>query len=43
MPDIPDEVKASLTFHFVKDIDQVMEIALEAKPVRRNNKPAPAK
>ncbi|HEY7115653.1 MAG TPA: endopeptidase La, partial [Tepidisphaeraceae bacterium] len=28
MPEIPDEVKETLEFHFVENIDQVMEIAL---------------
>ncbi len=28
LPDIPDEVKNSLKFHFVENVDQVLEIAL---------------
>jgi ATP-dependent Lon protease len=33
LPDIPDEVKKTLKFHFVENIDQVMHIALDA-PVK---------
>jgi ATP-dependent Lon protease len=36
MPDIPDEVKETLQFHFVENIDQLLEIALD---VRRSAKP----
>jgi ATP-dependent Lon protease len=28
MPDVPDEVKKTLTFHFVENVDQVLEVAL---------------
>ena len=28
LPDIPDEVKATLMFHFVENVDQVLQIAL---------------
>ncbi len=31
LPDIPDEVKQSLQFHFVENVDQVLEIALNMK------------
>jgi ATP-dependent Lon protease len=31
LPDIPDEVKQTLKFHFVQNIDEVMEVALGAK------------
>src|SRR5204863_2525192 len=31
LPDIPDEVKSTLKFHFVENTDQVMEIALEVR------------
>jgi ATP-dependent Lon protease len=30
MPDIPEEVKAGLTWHFVENVDQVLEVALGA-------------
>ena len=33
VPDIPEEVKKTLKFHFVENIDQVMHIALDA-PVK---------
>jgi ATP-dependent Lon protease len=44
LPDIPDEVKKTLKFHFVKNVDEVLEVALgpsvkvtraAAKPARR--------
>jgi ATP-dependent Lon protease len=36
MPDIPDEVKKGLTWHFVDNVDQVLELALgQAKPQKR--------
>ena len=28
MPDVPDEVKNALKFHFVENVDQVLEVAL---------------
>lgn len=35
MPDIPEEVKRTLKFHFVNDIDEVLKIALlPAKPAK---------
>jgi ATP-dependent Lon protease len=37
LPDIPDEVKQSLKFHFVENIDQVMEVALGARQRERKN------
>jgi ATP-dependent Lon protease len=30
LPDIPDEVKNTLRFHFVKNVDEVLEVALGA-------------
>jgi ATP-dependent Lon protease len=30
LPDIPDEVKNTLKFHFVKNVDEVLEVALGA-------------
>jgi ATP-dependent Lon protease len=39
LPDIPDEVKKTLKFHFVENIDQVMHIALDA-PVKPRKIPA---
>src|SRR5688500_6823475 len=43
LPDIPDEVKQTLKFHFVENIDQVMEIALgkAARPARPKDAAAP--
>jgi len=35
MPDIPKEVRESLKFHFVENIDQVLKIALR-EPLRKN-------
>jgi ATP-dependent Lon protease len=40
LPEIPDEVKQTLKFHFVENVDQVLDVALG--PVRRRS-PAPAK
>jgi ATP-dependent Lon protease len=37
MPEIPDEVKKTVKFHFVENIDQVLEIALGAAPKMRKN------
>jgi ATP-dependent Lon protease len=37
LPDIPDEVKQTLKFHFVSDIDEAMEVALGARPRERKN------
>jgi ATP-dependent Lon protease len=37
MPDIPDEVKQSLTFHFAQNIDDVLDVALGARPRERKN------
>ena len=37
MPDIPDEVKKTVKFHFVENIDQVLEVALGAAPRMRKN------
>ena len=34
LPDIPEEVKNTLKFHFVKNVDQVLEIALAVTPKR---------
>ena len=31
LPDIPDEVKNTLKFHFVKNVDEVLEVALGAR------------
>jgi hypothetical protein len=28
MPDVPDEVKQSLKFHFAENVDQVLDVAL---------------
>jgi ATP-dependent Lon protease len=39
LPDIPEEVKKTLKFHFVENIDQVMHIALDA-PIRPRKIPA---
>jgi ATP-dependent Lon protease len=35
MPDIPEEVRKSLVFHFVENIDQVLKFALGAAPHSR--------
>jgi ATP-dependent Lon protease len=37
MPDVPEEVRNTLKFHFVENVDQVLEIALGA---RVRSKPA---
>jgi ATP-dependent Lon protease len=46
LPDIPDEVKRTLKFHFVQNIDEAMEVALGPKAgagagVRRNGTKGP--
>jgi ATP-dependent Lon protease len=38
MPDIPDEVKKTLQFHFVENIDQLLEIALDVKKTSKKPK-----
>jgi ATP-dependent Lon protease len=43
MPDIPEEVRNSIEFHFVDNIDQVMEIALGPAPQKTKSKPTPGK
>ncbi|HEX8915654.1 MAG TPA: endopeptidase La [Humisphaera sp.] len=45
LPDIPDEVRDGLTWHFVENVDQVMEVALLGKPkaVEKAVKPAERK
>ena len=35
LPDLPDEVKANLKFHFVENVDEVLRIAVAADPVKR--------
>ena len=40
--EVPQEVKDALTFHFVKRIDEVLDIALERPPERFPPKLAPA-
>src|SRR5437763_13367256 len=40
LPDIPDEVKETVKFHFVENIDQVLEVALGAST---KSKPTPGK
>jgi ATP-dependent Lon protease len=40
LPDIPDEVRNTLKFHFVENIDQVLEVALGAST---KSKPTPGK
>jgi hypothetical protein len=42
LPDIPDEVKQTLKFHFVENIDQVLEVALGARARERKNDAAGA-
>ena len=45
MPDLPDEVKEHLKFHFVSNVDEVLKIAVDAaasKPANGKLKPAPA-
>src|SRR5438445_5655716 len=34
MPELPEEVKNTLKFHFVENIDQVLEIALDVRRLR---------
>ena len=41
MPEIPDEVKQTLKFHFVENIDQVLQVALGQKLVKKNGKAKP--
>jgi ATP-dependent Lon protease len=43
MPDIPEEVRSTIQFHFVDNIDQVMEIALGPAPQKTKSKPTPGK
>ena len=46
LPDIPDEVRKTLKFHFVENIDEVLEVALGAQAARKPAKaakPAPGK
>jgi ATP-dependent Lon protease len=38
-PDIPDEVKQTVKFHFVENIDQVLQIALDAAKTTKTAKP----
>jgi ATP-dependent Lon protease len=38
LPDIPDEVKNTLKFHFVKNVDEVLEVALGANSRKTNTK-----
>ncbi len=41
LPEIPDEVKNTLQFHFVENIDQVLKIALNVespRPQKRKKK-----
>jgi ATP-dependent Lon protease len=40
MPDIPEEVKNTVQFHFVENIDQVLQIALDATPKPVARKPS---
>src|SRR6185437_14012469 len=35
LPDIPEEVRQTLKFHFVENVDQALEIALGPLPVRK--------
>jgi ATP-dependent Lon protease len=37
LPDIPDEVKQTLKFHFVENVDQVLDVALGARARERKN------
>ncbi|MEA2711970.1 MAG: ATP-dependent Lon protease [Phycisphaerales bacterium] len=41
MPDVPEEVRNTLKFHFVENVDQVLEIALGAKVRIKAPKPTP--
>jgi ATP-dependent Lon protease len=44
MPDVPEEVRETLKFHFVENVDQVLEIALGAKVRPKPQvKPTPGK
>jgi ATP-dependent Lon protease len=46
MPDLPQEVKDNLKFHFVNNVDEVLKIAVAASPAKHANgkvKPALAK
>jgi ATP-dependent Lon protease len=40
LPDIPDEVKNTLKFHFVSNIDEVMEFALGDRTARKGEREA---
>src|SRR5207237_2040827 len=40
LPDIPDEVRNTLKFHFAKNIDEVLEVALGDKRTARPRHPA---
>ncbi len=39
LPDLPDEVKKTLTFHFVDNVDAVLEIALGTGVAAKKKKP----
>jgi ATP-dependent Lon protease len=42
MPDLPDEVKKTLKFHFVSNVDEVLQVALGApKATARPARPSP--
>jgi ATP-dependent Lon protease len=41
LPDIPREVRDTLKFHFVENIDQVLKIALMPAPGRNGSVPKP--
>jgi ATP-dependent Lon protease len=44
MPDVPEEVRNTLKFHFVENVDQVLEIALGARSrPKPASKPTPGK
>jgi ATP-dependent Lon protease len=43
MTEIPQEVRDTLKFHFVENIDQVLKIALGENPRKASQKPKPAK
>lgn len=38
MPELPDEVKRNLKFHFVSDVDEVLKIAMSPAPKPANGK-----